>query len=461
MTAVNAGAHAFVLALTLAGIGFAHTRWRARLSAAWVAADRRSRGVTWTLIGVHLATQIRVLAADRDISALATEGPSTQNLAQAAVLAIAAAWAFHLLARGHVPALSLRAGPGFWVSALVVVYLTSTAWSVWPELTLYRAAELGVFWILLLHLCATTRWEESLRALLWLALASAWAARLSYLDLTSPPEALVGFAYDNTSTLVAAALLLVELHRCLREPSRRGWALVALATFSVLAFGSLATSTGLAVAGVVLLALWGRADARSRDLLLIAALVGAVALGAAFLAPVDGAGDELVAEVAALTGREVTSIESLTGRLPLWVAIGRTTVDEPLGLGFAGAERALALGVLRVEEVGWRAGHAHNGYLSGWLGAGWPGFALVLMVFAAVWQRQRRLPAQRRALGSALLALLTLNNLTAAAVGGPLGVPWMLMMGLAAAPPGGRHRGDPGAADQEAGEADARRVRPL
>lgn len=210
--------------------------------------------------------------------------------------------------------------------------------------------------------------------------------------------------------------------------------MLGTAGLSVLAFGSLATSVALIVAGVAFVTVRGRTEVRSRELLFVWRPGHRSGGGIAAAAP-QGAGDDLVAEIAELSGKEVSHIESMTGRLPLWKAVVRATAGEPLGLGFAGAERALALGFVQVAEVGWTASHAHNGYLSAWLGAGWPGVLLVLMIFLGAWQRSRELPAERRALVAALLVLLAINNLTAMAVGGALGLPWMVMMALACVPP--------------------------
>lgn len=460
MTATAAAANAFVLALSLAAAAAAYARWRRRDADLWVTADTRGRAVTWALVVAYLLVHVRVLGTGRDLADLATQGPSAQNLVQAAVVLAAAAWAFHLLARGLVPAAAARGGPAFWVSAFVLVALMSTAWSVWPVLTAYRALELGVFWVLLLHLFTSGLWGSTLRVLLWAALATAWAEQLVHLDLSAPSGTLYGFAYDNESTLVAAALLLVELHATLARPSRTGWLRVAVACGSVVAFGSLATSAALAAATLVLLVLRGRTDTGARQAVLVAVVVGASIVGAVALSPSE-AGDDLVAEVASLTGKEVDGVESLTGRLPLWLAIAEATRDDPLGLGFAGAERALALDIVEVEEVGWRAGHAHNGYLSGWLAAGWPGLLLVVGVFAGVWQHRHRLALGTAALVAPLLVLLAVNNLTAAAVGGQLGVPWMVMMALAAAPPA-RYAppASPPPAAGRAGRVNAGRARP-
>lgn len=440
MSASTLVANAFVLVWTLAGLSFAYAAWRDRFASVWTAADAHGRRISWTLLTAHLFVQSPIVGGSRDISALASEGPSAENLLQAAVVVTVAVWSFHLLARSHVRLATLRAGPALWISLLAALYLVSTAWSVWPVLTLYRATELAVFWVLIAHLFAQPAWEESLRGLLWLGLAFAWLTQLVHLDLTAVPDRVFGFAYDNVSTLVAAAVLLVEVHRWTFRSSRGAGALVAVAGFSVVAFGSLATSVALLVAGGFYVAARARTEGRTRDVLLLATFITVSAMSSLLL-PTGGGGDDLVAEVAELSGKDITSLESMTGRLPLWRAIGRATVDEPLGLGFAGAERALSVGFVRVEEVGWTAGHAHNGYLSGWLGGGWLGLLLVAMIFVTVWQWCRQLPVGRRALVIALLVLLAVNNLTAAAVGGALGLPWMVMMALACAPPASHQTG--------------------
>ena len=172
-------ANAFVLACSLAALSFSYRAWRDRFAPTWKTAGSRGRHVSWALLVGHFIAELPLLGQSRDVYALATEGPSSQNLVQAALLAATAAWVFHLLARGHVPGAALGAGPAFWVSSLTAIYAASTAWSVWPAVTLYRVVELGVFWVLLIHLVTNQRWDEAFRALLWLAIAAAWRRSFS------------------------------------------------------------------------------------------------------------------------------------------------------------------------------------------------------------------------------------------------------------------------------------------
>jgi hypothetical protein len=442
----------FVVAFTGAALAFAAGAWQDRFASGWTAAAARHRRVSWALVVAHVLAHTPLFGGSRTVDALAAEGPSAQNLLQIAVVGVAALWAYHLLARRTVPVAALANGPAFWVTLLIAVYAVSTAWSVWPELTLFRVVELAVFWVLLLHVfLGEDAWEGSLRRLLWIAVAASWASHLLEWEAIVAAGSLRGIAYDNVSTLVAAALLLLEVHRCIRRPSPGAWGAAGVAGISVIAFGSLTTSVALVVAGGVYLAVRAQRSARDRELLLVGALVVAAALGAVLLQPTTAAGDDLAHEIAEWSGKDVRNIQDMTGRLPLWRALLDGTADQPMGLGFAGAERKLALGFVRVSVVGWTPSHAHNGFLSGWLGAGWPGLLLSVAVFLAVAQRVRETPVAGRPLGAALLVLLFINNMTATAVGGTLGVPWMVMMALASMAPGPPSEDAGAAADERQG----------
>jgi O-antigen ligase len=143
-----------------------------------------------------------------------------------------------------------------------------------------------------------------------------------------------------------------------------------------------------------------------------------------------------------LFGKEVQHLETMSGRLPLWRTVWETTNDAPFGLGFAAAERSFVVLLVQLRELGWAAKNAHNGYLSAWMGAGWPGVAILLMLFVSLYLKSRSAVGETRTLIQALILLLIVNNLTIAAVGGPYSPVFMLTMALACAPlePAGQTR---------------------
>jgi hypothetical protein len=84
--------------------------------------------------------------------------------------------------------------------------------------------------------------------------------------------------------------------------------------------------------------------------------------------------------------------------------------------------------------VSWKAGNAHNGFISAWLGAGWLAVALLLAFFASVGTKLRSVGAVHRPAFVMLLALMVLNNLTVPAIGGRLTVVFLVLMALSQIP---------------------------
>src|SRR5690606_350981 len=103
---------------------------------------------------------------------------------------------------------------------------------------------------------------------------------------------------------------------------------------------------------------------------------------------------------------------SMSGRIPLWNAIYRLTRDEPLGLGFAAAERLLTVELVDFSEVGWSATTAHSGYVSAWLAVGPGGLFIVLLAIAAAAIRCAIEAPLLRSFRVAAVLTIAVNNLT-------------------------------------------------
>ena len=117
----------------------------------------------------------------------------------------------------------------------------------------------------------------------------------------------------------------------------------------------------------------------------------------------------------------------MTGRLELWTSIWESARSQPWGFGFAAFERTFSI---ENGALSWKAGNAHNGFISAWLGAGWLAFALLLALFASMWARMSLLDGAQRPMYAGLLLLIMLNNLTVPAVGGRLTVVFLFLMAL-------------------------------
>jgi hypothetical protein len=122
----------------------------------------------------------------------------------------------------------------------------------------------------------------------------------------------------------------------------------------------------------------------------------------------------------------------MSGRIPYWQAVWTVALDHPYGLGFGAAERFLGLD-LNLETLHVIT-NSHSGYISAWLGAGWLGLALCLTIFATVLSRIGTVAEADRTAIYAAFTILAINNLTVAAVVGPLNPGLLMMIGLAALP---------------------------
>jgi O-antigen ligase len=140
-----------------------------------------------------------------------------------------------------------------------------------------------------------------------------------------------------------------------------------------------------------------------------------------------GLADPLVDTTSSLFGKSRSNIVGMTGRLELWTSIWESAQSQPWGFGFAAFERTFSLGN---EALSWKAGNAHNGFISAWLGAGWLAFALLLALFGSMWARLSLIDSAQRPVYTGLLLLIMLNNLTVPAVGGRLTVVFLFLMAL-------------------------------
>ncbi|MDJ0814462.1 MAG: hypothetical protein QNJ23_12115 [Woeseiaceae bacterium] len=388
---------------------------------------RWERRCSWLLVVTFLGVNILRLQS-RAMDALATQGLSTQNKIQVIVVAAAALWCGYLLASGRIRIARLVSGPGFWLLALTGVFALSVAWSTWPTLTVFRVTELAVFWIVACHVFGGDGWSRKFESLMWVAwwMYATWAILLitGFVEGVST-GGLVGIATSNSASLLTGLLLLWTVHRFLTESSlRHAWKLPML-VLSLIVFGSLATFVFVLFCTAIMMTLHTRGQLR---FVMISCAICLAAAGANILVVQTGEpGAALVDTTSALSGKSRDNITGMTGRLELWTNIWESTRSQPWGFGFAAFERTLGL---NNASLSWKAGNAHNGFISAWLGAGWLAVTLLLAFLVSVWARRRTIDAEQRPVFVALLALLILNNLTVPAIGGRLTVAFLVLMAL-------------------------------
>lgn len=399
---------------------------------------RWERRCSWLLVVTFLGVNILRLQS-RAMDALATQGLSTQNKIQVIVVAAAALWCSYLLASGRVRIARIVSGPGFWLLALTAVFTLSVAWSTWPTLTVFRVTELAVFWILACHMFGGDGWSRQFESLMWVAwfMYATWGLLLvaGFVEGVSSGGFIVGIATSNSASLLTGLLLLWTVHRFLTEsPLRHGWKLPVL-VLSLVVFGSLATFVFVLFATAIMMTMNTRGQLR---LIMISCAICLAAAGANLVVVQTGdPGSALVDTTSALSGKSRDNITGMTGRLELWTNIWESTRSQPWGFGFAAFERTLGL---NNASLSWKAGNAHNGFISAWLGAGWLGLTLLVAFLVSVWAKRRTIDVRQRPVFVALLALLILNNLTVPAIGGRLTVAFLVLMALSHIPAVGQFR---------------------
>ena len=421
-----------LLGLSLGAMLIWGAYWLAAHSRVWVTTSPNGRLVSLMLC---LVPQLvgAALFQDRGASALYTTGLSATNKVEAIFTVIAAIWALWLLYGRAVPIRGLLAGPMYWVSLLVVAYTLSAFWSVWPTLTLYRSVELAAYTVIGFHLLShrdAYRWFG--RLLLGLLLVTIVSTALINGIAPMIDGTLFGGLRSNTGGLLAAAYLLQLIHETVYGERRpRTWRF-ALSIGGLLLFGSL--SSVVAAMASVPIGLSFRAG-RHRWWLTSLGAVGVIVVGAWFVTRPMTFSEQLVAPIAEVSGKTPAMILTVTGRLPLWTAVYRATRDKPFGQGFVAAERSFVLIGRRETSIGWQARSAHSGYVSAWMGAGWVGVLPLLAIFASVGARVLRMRAGQIAWLLPILMLLAINNLTVIGIGGQYNPAWLVVIGLACAPP--------------------------
>jgi hypothetical protein len=143
--------------------------WYVRLAGAVVLSAPARRSTSFVLLTVpQLVTAL--FYEGRDASQLLTSGLSRQNIAQASTLMLLGAWALWIVYAKRVRLSGLVAGPMFWIGLLLAAYWASSTWSVWPDLTVFRAAELTIYALVSLHIFSSddwSRWLEKISTLQW------------------------------------------------------------------------------------------------------------------------------------------------------------------------------------------------------------------------------------------------------------------------------------------------------
>ena len=395
----------------------------------WPEAHAAGHSVSWLILVLSLASRIVMFQRREDSAALLNVGLSVQNSVQIVLTLVGLVWAANLIVRHRVRASDLLAGPAFWMSILVFVYALSSFWSLWPALTIYRATELAVFWVLSIHIFANRNWIEHFERMLWVIIGLHWINGIVTGANTFLDGNIVSAIHDNAGSEVAATGVIFSVFRITLENCRRNWAKLFVSALSLVVFGSLSSTAALVCALVVFIAYYSLSSNRALTAILLctAGVMVVCQLALMFLGDVSDLLSSGVVSAGATLNKTPAMLANWTGRLPLWAAVWDSTKGTLWGDGFAAAERLFAL---NHPSFGWQARHSHNGYIAAWMGAGWIGFLLVLFLFGSVWVRSKRLLFSIRVFVTSALVLFAINNLTLPTIGGTFNQMFALMMGL-------------------------------
>lgn len=412
-------------------VAFLFLLWHAHLAGSSPRAALSGVGVSWAYLWVFLISTIGPFERRDDQTALMTEGLSTTNKFQVAVIALGLLWALILLVSRRVRFSSLFAGPGFWISNLIILNALSSSWSVWPQLTAYRTLELTTVWIVTCHIFGGERFYNRIdRFLLWTVVIYWISGLLQPGGDAFSGRYVVGAIRQNTGSAIAAAFLIWTVYRASRLGWKRHAGRFLLGLGSLIIFGSLASALALAFA-VLVFPLAG-SGYRLKTVAFCAVATVGIIYG---VLTAERGMPSLVPAVIDVAGKasekSYEAITTLDGRIPLWTAIWDATKGRPWGAGYAAAERTFEADA---TGLGWAPSNAHSGYVSGWFGAGWAGVIAVLLVFWSIWSRRRRLPLEVQPVVTALIVFLAINNAFIPGVGGRSNPVFILMMALACIP---------------------------
>ncbi len=273
-----------------------------------------------------------------------------------------------------------------WLPALLSIFVavvgTSVLWSELPELVMRRIAAFMLFVVAAWGLAHRfSNRDLLLFCFLFAGLAGALSLGSEILTGHFRPldsgYRLYGIMHANSLSATLAIFILSAI--ALRQDGqRRGWYLLAigLGIGLLILTKSRSSMVGL-LAGLAVWVLLGAQDRRrvvALGVLLLALIVPAVI----FLF-----GEELGSgiEKAVLMGRKAESLETGTGRIPLWDhLISHYVAERPLlGYGFQGFWTADNIRSVTASQD-WLILHAHSGYMNILLDLGLAGLGLFVLV---------------------------------------------------------------------------------
>ena len=377
-----------------------------------------------------------------DGNAVLEEGLSASNIITLVLTGLTGLYLLGKIALDRRVALLPFAMPYLPFTLMIGVNTLSAAWSIVPPYTLYRSAELFIFYHASIVIFDRTDIERRFADLLAI-ITVAWLVAVLPIIVDSLAHGIVFSAAKNNMMPYVCAMLgfLVVF----RPPERRRRAYLALALAGFVIAGSAASTGALVAVGPALLMSSRHAVLRRLGIAgALLAIVGFVLLMldlAAFPALLD--------LLATILQKPAIELANGTGRSTFWPTFIAATQDRLAGSGFSAGDRFIQLLIpttalaetLGREDVFITS--SHNMFLSAWAGTGLIGlgFALVVLLTPLSWGM--KLDRGGRRFVAASVLMLVLNGMTTPGIFQDWNVNVLALAGLLAVirvqlPPDGR-----------------------
>jgi len=206
---------------------------------------------TWIALGMLLFAYLIPLIAlePRAAAEIVDDGLSQSNLIRVFASSTLIAYSIYLLKYKSVW-LRLLHWPSFFMMLLVLLFMGSTLWSVWPEATLFRSLELFAYFTVALFLATEKNGYQRIYFLLITVMMSTFIWQGVAILENIAVNGIYRSAVSNQLGLIAASYIL--LHSYLFPRRMAGY---IFGLFAMLAFGSTSTIAAFMVAVGIFLSL--------------------------------------------------------------------------------------------------------------------------------------------------------------------------------------------------------------
>jgi exopolysaccharide production protein ExoQ len=356
-----------------------------------------------------------------DALAVLNEDFSIGNIANIVCAAIAVLYLAFILLTGRFRVQWFFRVPYFSTSVLISVYFLTTAWSIVPLFTLYRACEL-IGWVCL-SIYFFTRLESLVQKVTFLALYCLTFVfiNVSVLIENATQGIIFSAVKENHIPAVGFSVAVLSWPTHLRL----FFCIIGIATF-VLAGSAASVASAIAACCIGL--------AFNRNIIIKSlgyiGAISTVTFMVIFLV-IPNEFPEAVGFLSDILQKSTEELLNATGRYTIWNIIWDASKDNYFGSGF-GSDRFVQL-LANVAEVNYRVGaqsvfimSAHDAALSAWVAAGWLGVIALFFVFINAIYNSAKCDGSQRTTTMMIVTFIILNSLTIPSLGGWYSHIWLV-----------------------------------